>query len=308
MALNYIPLAIIFFISFFVLKEDWQYKKIRNKWIMLGFSAGAVYLVISYLFGIVSIEYLGKIVANTAISFLVGFLIWQFGFWPSGDAKFFTLIAFLLPLDLYAQAYLFYFPSFWLLFYSFAAFLVFIFFKALIFFVKYLFSHRGKSGRTNELIAEVINSKKLLNLNFWVKIGKRLAIGLLIYFIAVKFFLKTDFNFWRFIISLVVFAVVLALLDFYVDHNSRYKIKTLELKKGMNISKETLAEIKKDNNFPELAGKIFPEGLTEKQASAIKNYLAGRDIQEIYIFKTIPFAWWIVLGAFWVAVSSQRLF
>jgi hypothetical protein len=305
MALNYIPLAIIFFISFFVLKEDWQYKKIRNKWIMLGFSVGAVYLAVSFLFGITSLEYLGKVATNTAVSFLVGFLIWQFGFWPSGDAKFFTLIAFLLPLDLYVQAYLFYFPSFWLLFYSFAAFLVFIFLKALIFSAKYFWS---KDDRTNKGIVKAINFKKLPSLNFWVEIGKRIAIGMIIYFIAVKFFLKTEFNFWRFLILLAVFAVILAILDFYVECNSKYKIKTLELKKGMNIAKETLAEIRKDKDYPELAGKIFPEGLSEKQASAIKNYLAGKDIQEIYIFKTVPFAWWIILGAIWMAVSSQKLF
>jgi hypothetical protein len=308
MAFDYIPLAIIFFISFFVLKEDWCYKKIRNKWIVLGFLAGSIYLLVAYLSGMASLEYLEKVAANAALSFLAGFLIWQFGFWPSGDAKFFALIAFLLPLDLYAQTYIFYFPSFWLLFYSFAAFLIFIFLKALVFLAKNLFFHWCGASHKNEKIFQALNFKKIISLNFWAKISKRLAVGLLIYFITVKFILKSDFDLWNFFIILAGFALVLTLLDFYVNHNSRYKIKTLELTKGMNISKETLAEIKKDKNFPESEGKFFPEGVTEEQASALKNYLAEKNIREIYILKTVPFAWWIILGAFWMVISARQLF
>lgn len=116
---NYFFLALIFFLGFFIVKDDIKFRKIRNKYILLGFIAGVFLYFAGFIAGITAVDYLLKVAVNSLIALAVGFFIWRLNFWPAGDAKLFFLLSFLLPLKYYYNSYLPYFPSFVLLFNSF---------------------------------------------------------------------------------------------------------------------------------------------------------------------------------------------
>ncbi len=65
--------------------------------------------------------YLVKVAANAALALFAGFLMWWFGLWAAGDAKMFAVLALLLPLSTYREAYLPAFPAYVLLFNTFVA-------------------------------------------------------------------------------------------------------------------------------------------------------------------------------------------
>lgn len=62
-----------------------------------------------------------KVAANAGLALLAGFLMWWFGLWAAGDAKMFAVLALLMPLSTYREAYLPVFPAYVLLFNTFAA-------------------------------------------------------------------------------------------------------------------------------------------------------------------------------------------
>lgn len=118
---NYIFLIPIFIIGLITSFEDYKYGKIKNKWIKIGFLWGitALGLIILWNFfsvsSVANFSYLTQILINTIIAFIIGALMWHWAIWSAGDAKLFTLFAFLLPLKFYSNTYLSYFPSFALL-------------------------------------------------------------------------------------------------------------------------------------------------------------------------------------------------
>jgi len=129
---NYLFLVPIFIIGLITSFEDFKYGKIRNKWIKIGFLWGLAifglyifwnffFLFLQYLeiapssVFLLRFSYLGKVLLNTSIALLVGFLMWYWNTWSAGDAKLFVLFSFLLPLRFYSNTYLSYFPSFALL-------------------------------------------------------------------------------------------------------------------------------------------------------------------------------------------------
>jgi len=85
---------------------------------------------------IFSVDYVLKVYLNAGIALLLGYLIWRFNGWSAGDAKLFTLFAFLIPLKFYSASYLNYFPSFALLVNTFLLILLFLMGEALFFGLK----------------------------------------------------------------------------------------------------------------------------------------------------------------------------
>ena len=65
--------------------------------------------------------YAAKVLANAGLALIAGFLMWWFGLWAAGDAKMFAVLAFLLPLSTYRNAYMPLFPAYVLLFNTFAS-------------------------------------------------------------------------------------------------------------------------------------------------------------------------------------------
>lgn len=65
--------------------------------------------------------YLVKVAANALLALVAGFLMWWFGLWAAGDAKAFAVLALLLPLSTYRNAYMPAFPAYVLLFNTFVS-------------------------------------------------------------------------------------------------------------------------------------------------------------------------------------------
>ena len=115
--------------------SDTKYGKIRNIYIILGI--GWVIFLYSFLFfytyfGLCqdsNLLYLKDLILNGTLAFIVGYILWYVNLWAAGDAKLFTLCAFLLPLEFYSRNYFSYFPSFSLLVDTFVLVLLFLIFK-----------------------------------------------------------------------------------------------------------------------------------------------------------------------------------
>lgn len=108
------PLAVI---GIFCSYTDIKYGKIFNNSIKLSF----IYIFFLYisLFFYQSLTRevydIFPFILNGVIAFLLGFLLWHFKLWAAGDAKLFSVYAFLIPLQFYSKSYIKYFPSFNLL-------------------------------------------------------------------------------------------------------------------------------------------------------------------------------------------------
>ena len=111
----------LFVIGLICSYTDIKYGKILNKVIIVGILyAFFLYLTLFFhnLFFLHqknNFYYLFEAVLNGLISFVVGYFVWYFKLWSAGDAKLFTLYAFLVPLKFYSKSYVLYFPSFALL-------------------------------------------------------------------------------------------------------------------------------------------------------------------------------------------------
>ena len=96
---------------------DIRYGKIKNIHLLLGL----IYSICLYSFLIVystygihqpgNLKYLFNLFLNGSFAFLCGYLLWRFDLWAAGDAKLFSLFAFLIPLEFYSRSYISLFPS-----------------------------------------------------------------------------------------------------------------------------------------------------------------------------------------------------
>jgi len=128
--------SIIIFIGGVTSYEDIRYGKIKNKWILSGLIGGILIFLLGISLGIIdNWAYIQKVIINTFIALVVGYLMWQYKLWAAGDAKLFALYAFLVPLNYYSNWYLEYFPSFVLLVNTFLLALCFLLAKAIYFLV-----------------------------------------------------------------------------------------------------------------------------------------------------------------------------
>ncbi|MCX6744493.1 MAG: prepilin peptidase, partial [Candidatus Parcubacteria bacterium] len=123
---DWLFIVLILIIGIIICYEDFKSGKIRNKWIKLGLILGLIYYIISLVITILGnsevinisyypFGYFLSVLLNTLLTFIVAFTLWHFKLWAGGDAKLFTLYAFLIPLDFYSNWQLPYWPSLTLL-------------------------------------------------------------------------------------------------------------------------------------------------------------------------------------------------
>jgi len=162
-------LTVLFIIGAVVAYQDIVTGKVRNRLIVIGLSAGALgylFLVIGALLSAdAGFVYLRRVLINVSLAWAVSFIIWYFGLWSAGDAKFFMLLSFLLPLKYYGDGYAtVYFPSFILFFNTFIFVLLFIlleiFFKMIVGFGRFVSGFRGYRDNLKEQFYILINRIK----------------------------------------------------------------------------------------------------------------------------------------------------
>jgi len=124
MSLDFIDclfLVPLFAIGLICSYTDIKYGKILNRVIMIGVLCGFFLYSILFFYNLFFLHqkenfyYLSEAALNGLISFFICYFLWYFKLWSAGDAKLFTLYAFLLPLKFYSKSYVLYFPSFALL-------------------------------------------------------------------------------------------------------------------------------------------------------------------------------------------------
>lgn len=116
--------AILWF-GFWTSLLDIRTGKVHNSLVRSGYIFGIIAntllfsfsIFFIYIFPMVGSHYLGMqyfidLLINLAISFIVGFAFWKCDFWAAADSKVFTLFTLLLPLTIYQNARMPYFPSF----------------------------------------------------------------------------------------------------------------------------------------------------------------------------------------------------
>lgn len=150
MILTILFLTPVFLIGAICTYTDLKYGKIRNKWLIFGF-AWVLVLYLSLLFynylflhQVGNLNYLKGMVFNGLLALGLGYVLWNLKLWAAGDAKLFTLFAFLLPPEFYAKTYFSEFPSFVLLINIFIPLLIFLVTKALIFISKNIIDLIGR--------------------------------------------------------------------------------------------------------------------------------------------------------------------
>lgn len=138
MLIDFLSLVPLFLIGSICAYTDFRHGKIKNQWIGIGLAWGSLlyiclgFYTIFYLHQWKNIYYLIEVVLNALIALGTGYFFWHFNLWAAGDAKLFTLYAFLIPLKFYSKAYFPYFPSLGLLINLFIPLFLFLIIKALI--------------------------------------------------------------------------------------------------------------------------------------------------------------------------------
>jgi hypothetical protein len=138
----------LFIIGIICSVSDIKYGKIKNLWIGIGFIW--VTLLYSYLAlkatvlspNTNNVHYLLGMVTNGLLAIIIGFCMWSFKLWAAGDAKLFSLFAFLVPLNFYNNSYIPYFPALDLLTNTFCLIIFFLALEASFFNLKELFLNK----------------------------------------------------------------------------------------------------------------------------------------------------------------------
>lgn len=86
--------------------------------------------------------------------------------------------------------------------------------------------------------------------------------------------------------------------DWHVNRKEIQEVDTRDLKIGMRLTGESLNGLKnKDEKlFKESIGKIYSDGLTEKQALFLRKFAEDKEITKLKIYKSSPFAILIFIG------------
>ena len=293
----------MFLVGFFVVREDIKTKRILNKFILIAISLGAFFYLCALITGIIDLAQLTKIAINTLISFVISFIIWKFGLWPAGDAKLFITFSFLLPFQYYTQTYLVFFPAFAFLINICVVYLVFVALKAIPWIWRSLLKlyQRGcfkreflehYSRRKGRVFLRVIQNRE----SAW-KLFFRVCSNVLCVAMVAIFFTKRSFRLQPFLVCFLFYGFSRLLFEAFVNFHSRKRIRISEVRAGMNLSEESIKQLKVDQDFFRGLDILRAEGLTERQSNLIREHLAERKIPAVYVYDTIPFSPFIVLGA-----------
>jgi Flp pilus assembly protein protease CpaA len=114
--------------------EDIKEGKIRNKYLIWSLIYGLIFYFAWIIFLKLTSQginwlYFVKTLINAIVMLVFGFVLWQNGFWTSGDAKLFSVLSFILPISIYKYGYIPYVSSIILLINTFMPLAVFYIIK-----------------------------------------------------------------------------------------------------------------------------------------------------------------------------------
>ena len=125
--------------------------KVRNSLIRNGYAFGIIANTLLFAFSVffiyifpmagshyLNLRYFLELLINLAVSFMVGFSFWKYDFWAAADSKIFILFTFLIPLTVYQNSRMPYFPSFIFLL---NVYIIYIFYILISFLAKFKFEY-----------------------------------------------------------------------------------------------------------------------------------------------------------------------
>lgn len=231
---EYIDYFFVFLVLVFgaiITKGDLSRGKIRNAVIGAGLIAGlfGYIAVVAWVYATrsdASLSYFFDVGVNFLISILCGYLLWHYKLWAAGDAKFFILLSFLVPLRFYENGYFPYFPSSALVINIFIPIFLFliarVFVDIMINFRKFLTDEIGAIGvqyaKMQRELVSIAKHKKRIFIFSWTFLLTFLFIPLLKYQTILA--LSPSFS-----------VVLLIFIIFYFFQSYSYIVITVFLKK-----------------------------------------------------------------------------
>ncbi len=154
---NYLILTFLIIFGVITSYEDFKYKIVRNKWILLGIIFGAIF-ALTYSLNF-SFAFTSNYVINALISIAFGYMLWYVGLWSAGDAKLFIAYSFIIFPIVYKVSYISYFPSF--------SILVNTFVPLLVFYIIYIPFKAGPK-RIGSFLLNVLSLRILVTLSLFI--------------------------------------------------------------------------------------------------------------------------------------------
>ena len=113
----------------------------------------------------------------------------------------------------------------------------------------------------------------------------------------LKLLSKTN-PFLRFFSGFFIFIIIIRIAaNFLSKQTETKKIKLRDLQPNMILGEETVNILKQDKDFfRKDLGRIYFDGLSLEQTEKIKNFLQNKNLEEVEIYKTFPFAPFIFAG------------
>ncbi len=300
---NGLLLLTMFLMGIYVVKEDLRVKRIPNKLIGLALLAGGILYGLVLITGTIESTHFFKVLLNAGIAFLISFIIWKLRLWPAGDAKLFIAFSFLMPFYFYSQTYFKYFPSFALLINTFCVYLFFIASRFLFWLIDTSFRLYQRGHFKRKFLLRYVREKRrvlwaaLRSRAVLINLFRRVLSKVFMLSVVAVFVTRRSFQFKAFSIYFLVFLSLRILLKAFIDSSTRKRIRSSEVGAGMNLSEETLKQLRSDRDFFRTLDVLRAEGLTLQQAGFIRDHLAAKAIPVCYVYDTIPFSPFIIIGA-----------
>lgn len=218
-----VPLAIIGLICSYT---DIKYNKIFNKWI----AVASIYILFLYIAlfvytlitGEANINYIFILIINGLLALVGGYLLWNFKLWSAGDAKLFTVYAFLIPLNFYSKSYIPYFPSFNLLINLFIPLLILLSCNAIFITIRGLYGSKHKIKKVKLPEAKRILKYILMLLQMY------LSYILIFLLLQLLFFISADTVLEKALLNPLLLFMILLLIGRQVN-------KIRQIKKWINF-------------------------------------------------------------------------
>jgi Flp pilus assembly protein protease CpaA len=308
--LNILFISLISILSFFIVKDDLQHKKIKNKFILAGFFMGGSLFLVGFLFGFIQLTYLRDVLINFCLALTVAYLFWLAAFWPAGDAKLFALVAFLLPLNFYWKSYVPFFPSIMLLANIFICVYGVLFLRSLVYLVGLSYKERRAVFSFPSRLRAFFT---VSNLRAFIKKIKPFAFGRSVLLMAgmlvvVPYLFKLGYRSWQsslggiglWLGAMLIIKKYIADKEFYVETVDNLKTGVLPLinpEETEFFSAEFLKEL----------GPLRAEGIAETQLILIKKRLNLKKIKTLKLQRNEPFSPWILVGLLITLSLSDNL-
>ncbi|PIZ69526.1 MAG: hypothetical protein COY10_01325 [Candidatus Portnoybacteria bacterium CG_4_10_14_0_2_um_filter_43_36] len=108
---------------------------------------------------------------------------------------------------------------------------------------------------------------------------------------------------------MVIYGIFRKMIDFHTLKTATEEIESKDLKAKMNLDENIISEIKNDEKFfNENIGSIYPEGLDERQAEAVRKWLLDKKKTKIKIYQPFPFVLWMFIGVIITMILKSSLF